>query len=85
MDATAERQKWTEDLLREFEESQFPTVGLMDRIEGNISTRDELEQYTTILIEKVRGEEFPSDHMQDRAERLLKLLQQLDQKQKTRK
>jgi len=82
MDATAERQKWTEGLLREFEESDFPTVALMDRIEGNISTRDELEQYTTILIAKVRREEFPSGHMQDRVERLLELIQRLDQKQK---
>jgi hypothetical protein len=81
MDATAEREQWTEDLLCELEESNFPTVALLDRIERMISTRDELDRYTAILNEKVRGEKFPTAHMQDRLLRLLELLQRLEQAQ----
>jgi len=85
MDAKAAQQEWTQELLRELEESDFPSAGLMDRIERMISNRKELERYTELLTEKVRGEEFPAGHIQDRAERLLKLLQNQDELQEVRK
>jgi predicted nucleic acid-binding Zn-ribbon protein len=85
MDAEAERQQWTQELLHELEESSSPSAALMDRIERLISSREELEQYTAILTKKVRGQRSPTAHIQDRLERLLKLLEQFDDLQETRK
>ena len=82
MDATAEQQQWTQELIDQLEEAHFASEALMDRIEQMISSRDLLEQYTTVLSKKVRGSKFPSATMQDRLLRLLELLQQLDEREK---
>jgi hypothetical protein len=78
MDATAVRQQMTDSFLREIEDSKFPNLNLLDRVESMISTREELERYTEILVAKATGDEHPSGDMLDRVERLLKMLQHLD-------
>jgi hypothetical protein len=41
----------------------FPSVTMLDLIEGNMRD-DEVEEYAGILLEKVRGDQFPSlDHL----------------------
>jgi hypothetical protein len=81
MEATAARQHWTEDLLREVEQSDFPSAAQLDRIERMISTRRELEHYILMLTEKVQGKRFPADHLLDRVERLLGVLQRVDRQE----
>lgn len=83
MDAIAEQQQWTKELIEQLEEG--PNHGsehLMDRIEQMISSRDLLEQYITVLSKKVRGNKSASVKMQDRLLNLLMLLQQLDLREK---
>jgi len=78
MDATAARQQLTQRLLCQFEESEYPDLVLLNRIESMISTREELERYAELLVAKVQDDELPpSAHMLDRTERVLKLLQQI--------
>jgi hypothetical protein len=78
MDAAAVRQQLTERLLHQFEESEFPDLPLLNRIESMISTREELERYAEILVAKTQDEKLPpTAHMLDRTERVLKLLQQI--------
>jgi hypothetical protein len=79
MAATAERQQVTELLLQQIQETAFPTVPQLDRIERLISTRDELELYIAVLTEKVEATSFPAGQMLDRLERLLRVLQRYDE------
>jgi hypothetical protein len=78
MDATAVREQITEQLLQKLEESRFLHVGLMNRIEARLRTRDELERYIRILVAKLEETDFRSETMLDRIDRLLGLLQRFD-------
>jgi hypothetical protein len=79
MPATAERQQLTEALLNAVRRTDFASADQLDRIERLISTREELEEYIGILIEKVENAGFPGHHILDRLERLLRVLQRVDE------
>jgi hypothetical protein len=78
MDATVVREQITEQLLQKLEESRFLHVGLMNRIEGRLRTRDELERYIGVLVGKLEETGFRSETLTDRIDRLLALLQRFD-------
>jgi hypothetical protein len=78
MDATVVREQITEQLLQKLEESRFLHVGLMNRIEGRLRTRDELERYIGVLVAKLEETGFRSETLTDRIDRLLALLQRFD-------
>ena len=83
MDATAEQQQWTKELIEQLEKGpDYGSEQLMNRIEQMISSRDLLEQYITVLSKKVRGNSSASETMQDRLLNLLMLLQRLDEREK---
>jgi hypothetical protein len=79
MPATAEQQQLTEALLDSVQRTDFSNAAQLDRIERLISTRDELETYIAILIQKVEQAKFPGNHILDRLERLLRVLQRFDE------
>jgi hypothetical protein len=78
MDATVVREQITEQLLQRLEASRFLHVGLMNRIESRLRTRDELERYIRVLVAKLEETDFRSETMVDRIDRLLGLLQRFD-------
>jgi hypothetical protein len=83
MDATAEQEQWTKELIEQLEKGpDYGSEQLMNRIEQMISSRDLLEQYITVLNKKVRGNLSASETMQDRLLNLLMLLQRLDEREK---
>jgi hypothetical protein len=81
MDAIVVREQITEQLLQKLEESRFLHVGLMNRIESRLRTRDELERYIRVLVAKLEETDFRSETMLDRIDRLLGLLQRFDDRQ----
>jgi hypothetical protein len=84
MTATAEQQRATEVLLQQIQETAFPSGPQLDRIEGLISTRDELKLYIAVLTEKVEGPRFPARQLLERLERLLSVLQRYDEETRDR-
>jgi RNA binding exosome subunit len=78
MDTTVVREQITEQLLKKLEGSRFLHVGLMDRIEGRLRTRDEFERYIEVLVAKLEETDFRSETMLDRIDRLLGLLERFD-------
>jgi hypothetical protein len=78
---TAEQQRLTEVLLDEVTETDFPSARVLDRIEGLISSREELETYIAVLTQKVEGKLAPDNRLLDRLERLLRVLQRVDQEE----
>jgi RNA binding exosome subunit len=83
MDATVVREQITEQLLERLEGSRFLHVGLMDRIEARLRTRDEFERYIEVLVAKLEETGFRSETMLDRIDRLLGLLERFDKQAMT--
>ena len=52
------RQRITKRLLDEIESVQFPSAGMLDRVEKTLGTREALADYVETLIEKVEAELF---------------------------
>jgi len=78
MDAIDVRELLTEQLMQKLEESKYLNVGLMNRIEGRIKSRDELVRYVELLVGKLEDTEFRSEGMIDRVDRMVGLLERLD-------
>ena len=68
----------TEELLQKLAETRFLHVGLMNRIEGRIRTRDQLERYVGVLVEKLKATGYRSETLVDRIDRNVALLERLD-------
>jgi hypothetical protein len=81
MDASALRSRVTESLLKGIGDVQYPSVTMMDRVEGLMGTRDDLASYVELLIKKVEASEYPSVSMLDRIGGLLGRLDAVEQQQ----
>ena len=79
MATTVERQKLTRALLDALQERNSPSPAELDRIERLISSREELELYIDTLSRNVRGKAAPDVRLLDRLERLLRVMQLVDQ------
>ena len=78
MDARLVHKQITEELLRRLEESKYQDLQMLNRIEGRIRTREELERYVQVLIHKLEGTKFRSSTMFERVDRALNLLERAD-------
>jgi hypothetical protein len=81
MEATVVHEQITEHLLEKLEQSRWLNVQLMNRIEGRLKTRAELERYVTILVDRLEQTEFRSEALLDRIDRNVNLLERLDGRQ----
>jgi hypothetical protein len=82
MPGTAEQQKLTEVLLVGLERASFPSQAELDRVERLISSREELEDYVAILLQKVQGKLSPDRQLLDRLERLLRVLKRAEREER---
>lgn len=51
--ATAVNGRVTDELLEDLAESRFLHVPLMNRVEGRLSSREQLERYLAVLVSKL--------------------------------
>jgi len=68
----------TEQLFSKLEESRFLHVPLMNRVEGRIRTRDELERYIEVLSAKLHDIDYRSEPLIDRLDQMVGKLELLD-------
>jgi len=78
MDARLVHQQVTEELMRRLEESKYQDVPMMNRIEGRLRSREELERYVQVLVHKLESTNFRSATVFERVDRALNLLERLD-------
>ncbi len=62
--------RFIETLFNTVREVQYPSVEILDRIESNIATPEQLQEYLDILFEHVESTQYPSRDLLDRLERL---------------
>ena len=79
MNATALRKRVTEGLIREIDEVQFPSVTMLNRVEPELATRDDLATYAETLVKKVEAARYPSISLLNRLDSLFGRLDQLEQ------
>ena len=78
MDATEVQDQLTEQLVQRLEESKFLHIPLMNRIEGRLRTKEQLEQYSGVLVQKLEARNFQDELLVDRIDRILDLHQRLE-------
>ena len=83
MDNAVVQEQITEQFLQRCEESKYLDYPLMNRIEGRIRTRDQLERYIEVLVHKLEARQFRDEWLTDRVDRLLTLHQQLERFQRS--
>lgn len=62
------RQRATDRLVRTIAQHRHPSHQLLDRLEGSLRTREDLEAYSVILMSLTAGQRYPSPQMLDRLE-----------------
>ena len=73
-DQTASMQdRYVEVLMSQIRDVQYPSTEIMDRLESNLTTREQLEEYLALLMERVESCQYPSKQLLDRIERLAPL------------
>jgi hypothetical protein len=77
MDATVMQDQLTEQLMQRLDESRFLHIPLMNRIEGRIRPKEQLEKYTAVLVHKLEGRSFQDEWLIDRIDHVLDLQQRL--------
>jgi hypothetical protein len=60
MDGSALRQRLLDMLLEHVKEDAYPSVTMMDRIEGGLETPEQVGDYAEVLLEKLESTRFPS-------------------------
>jgi hypothetical protein len=68
------QQRYHDVLMARVRNDQFPSGQLLDRIEAELSTPEQITDYVSMLIDKVDETWFPSGQMLDRIERMLSLV-----------
>jgi hypothetical protein len=78
MNASQIRERLTNNLLDEIGDEQFPSITMMNRLEGMLEGPDALGKYAEILVEKVEATRFPSITMLNRIDAVVARLEQAE-------
>ena len=81
MDAAVVQDQLTEQLMQRLEESKYLHIPLMNRIEGRIRTKDQLEKYTAVLVHKLEARKFQDEWLANRVDRVLDLHERLERRE----
>jgi hypothetical protein len=75
MDSTEVQEQITEQFFQQLKQSKHLHYPLMNRLEGRIRTKDQLERYIAVLVHKLEDREFKDEWLADRVDQLLMLHQ----------
>jgi hypothetical protein len=75
MEAAALLQVLLEKMMSEIEDETFPSATMMDRVEAELRTRDQVEEYVKVLMAKITSTRYSSIPMVNRVEALLDTLE----------
>ena len=81
MDAAQVQDQLTEQLVQTLDDSKYLHVPLMNRIEGRLRTKEQLESYTAVLVHKLEARSFKDEWLIDRIDNVLDLHQRLERHQ----
>jgi hypothetical protein len=79
MESARVQEQLTAQLMQKLDESKYLHVPLMDRIEGRLRTKDQLADYTAVLVHKLEARKFEDEWLIDRIDRVVDLHRRLEQ------
>jgi hypothetical protein len=82
MTAAELRERLTNRLVSEIDDSRFPSVTMLNRVEATLSEPDELASYAESLVKKIEATRFPSIAMLNRVEGVIARLEQAEQRER---
>jgi hypothetical protein len=65
------QQTYYDVLMRRVRLDKYPSLQLLDRIEGTLATPEQVAGYVEVLIEKVNESWYPSGQILDRIDHML--------------
>jgi hypothetical protein len=83
MDNAVIHEQITEQLLKLLEESKYLDYRLMNRIEGRLRTKEELERYLEVLVHNLEARGFRDEWLNNRVDKLLLLHDRLERYQRS--
>ena len=81
MTASALRERITNTLLNEIDEVKFPSVTMLDRVEPELTSADDLSAYAEVLVKKIEATRYPSISLLNRLDGLLAQLERLERQE----
>lgn len=78
MDSTAVQEQITEQFCQQLERSKHLHYPLMNRLEGRIRTKAQLERYIGVLVHKLEERKFGDEWLVDHIDQLLMLHQRFE-------
>ena len=78
MDSTLVQEQITEQFIQQLEQSKHLHYPLMNRLEGRIRSKDQLERYIRVLVHKLEERKFRDEWLVDRLDQLLMRHQRLE-------
>ena len=81
MNSAELREQLTNTLLEDLQETQFPSVTMLDRVEEALETREQLADYAEILVEKVSDSPYPGIPLLDRVNGVLTRLEDMERRE----
>ena len=66
MNGSELRERLLSKFLEQIEEEQYPSPTMMDRVEGELRTPEQVSRYAEVLLEKIESSRFPSIPMINR-------------------
>ena len=81
MNTPALREKISHKLIKQIDESEYPSVTMLNRAEVALATADDLSDYAETLVKKVEATQFPSTEMLNRLDGLVERLEQIERRQ----
>ena len=85
MDAATLRERITHKLIDNIEESMYPSVTMLDRVEAALATPEDVADYAETLVKRVEETRFPSTEMLNRLDGLVARLEELERQQERRR
>jgi hypothetical protein len=65
------QQTYYDVLIRRVRADKYPSLQMLDRIEGTLATPEQVAGYVAVLVEKVNESWYPSGQILDRIDRML--------------
>lgn len=75
---TTVRQQFADRMLRAVTATRHPSHQMLDRLEGSLRTREDLEAYGWVVRQLTEGQRYPSLRMLDRLDQCALTLEMLD-------
>jgi hypothetical protein len=78
VDSALVQEQITEQFFQQLEQSKHLHYPLMNRLEGRIRSKSQLERYITVLVHKLEDRRFRDEWLVDRVDQLLMLHQRFE-------